>query len=319
MGVGLSVELASSVGIARKWSWEHVSRIVDTFLQEEHDFNLENSVVEKLTGMNSAEADALVVALTRRVDSQVNGITLLIALIMLAEENAASVEIRTAAIYRLMDFDSSGEITMEEMGIILFCLAMATSFILQRHRLCPTAIEVKQINEVIFASMGKEFTSCITKEEFMNWAATVTIHEEETTIFDVYKYFVTATGNEAMKKDADKAEAMEEEHLIKLEKQRAAAEEAARVQAEKEAAEEAARLQAEKEAAEKEAARLEAEKAAAEEAAVAKAKQEAADKKAAEEKAQAAAEEQAAKVKTQQEAKENDVEGGSQEVSESKD
>jgi hypothetical protein len=47
-----------------------VTRIVDSFLQEEHDFNLENTVVEKLTGMNSNEADALVVALTRRVDSQ---------------------------------------------------------------------------------------------------------------------------------------------------------------------------------------------------------------------------------------------------------
>jgi uncharacterized protein Smg (DUF494 family) len=44
---------------------------------------------------------------------------LLIALIMLAEENAATVEQRTAAIYRLMDFDSSGEITMEEMVIII--------------------------------------------------------------------------------------------------------------------------------------------------------------------------------------------------------
>lgn len=51
-------------------SWEHVTQIVDTFLNNEHDFNLENSVVEKLTGMNSDEADALVVALTRRVDAQ---------------------------------------------------------------------------------------------------------------------------------------------------------------------------------------------------------------------------------------------------------
>lgn len=51
-------------------SWEKVSKIVDTFLEEEHDFNLENTTVEKLTGMNSADADALVVALTRRVDSQ---------------------------------------------------------------------------------------------------------------------------------------------------------------------------------------------------------------------------------------------------------
>lgn len=51
-------------------SWERVNGIIDVFLEEEHDFNLENIVVEKLTGMNSAEADALVVALTRRVDSQ---------------------------------------------------------------------------------------------------------------------------------------------------------------------------------------------------------------------------------------------------------
>jgi hypothetical protein len=39
-------------------------------LENEHDFNLENIVVEKLTGMNSNETDALVVALTRRVDAQ---------------------------------------------------------------------------------------------------------------------------------------------------------------------------------------------------------------------------------------------------------
>jgi len=44
--------------------------MVDSFLDEEHDFNLDNTVVEKLTGMNSDETDALVVALTRRVDAQ---------------------------------------------------------------------------------------------------------------------------------------------------------------------------------------------------------------------------------------------------------
>ena len=47
--------------------------------------------------------------------SRVNGVTLLVALIMLAEDKSASVLQRTAAVYRLMDFDNSGEITMEEM------------------------------------------------------------------------------------------------------------------------------------------------------------------------------------------------------------
>jgi hypothetical protein len=176
-------------------------------------------------------------------------------------------------------------------GIILFCLAMATSFILQRHRLCPTALEVKLINENIFSSMGKQITSCVSKEEFMQWATNVTVHEEETTIFDVYRYFVSATGNEAMKKDADKAEAMEIEHHEKLEKQRAVAEEQAKAKAEKEATAEAARLQAEKDAAEKEAARLTAARAKAEQdkkaekdAADKKAEQELADNKAADDK-----------------------------------
>lgn len=220
MGVGLSLELASSVTIAREWSWKHVLNVVDTFLKEEYDFNLENRAVEKLTGMNSDEADALVVALTRRVDAQVNGITLLVALILLSNDSSATIEERTATIYRLMDFDGSGEITMEEMGIILFCLAMAASFILQRHRLCPTALEIKQINENIFAEMGKHVTSYVTKEEFLHWATVVTCNGEETTIFDVYKYFVYATGNEAMKKDAEKSEAAEIEYQEKLEKER---------------------------------------------------------------------------------------------------
>ena len=129
---------------------------------------------------------------------------------------------------------------------------MASSFILQRHRLCPTALEVKQINETIFSEMGKQVTSCVTREEFMRWACDITPKGEDTTIFDVYKYFVVATGNEAMKKDADMAEATEIEHQDKIEKQREA--DAAKELAEKEAVakklkaeQEEARLKAERE------------------------------------------------------------------------
>jgi len=47
--------------------------------------------------------------------NRVNGITLLVAAILLAEDSSVSIEQRTAMLYRLMDFDASGEITMEEM------------------------------------------------------------------------------------------------------------------------------------------------------------------------------------------------------------
>lgn len=263
MGIGVSLELASSLCIVRKWSWSKVNEIIDTFLKEEYDFDVENSVAEKLLGLNSSETDALVVALTRRVDAKVNGITLLIALILLADEKTANVKERTEAIYRLMDFDNSGEITMEEMGIILFCLAMATSFILQKHRLCPTALEVKQINEQLFNKMGKNVTSCLSKDEFLNWADDLTLRGEDTTIFDVYKFYVNATGNEGMRKDVEKTEKEDAEHRKKVEKaakERAIAEEQAE---KKKADEEAKRIKAETEAAEIEAARIQAKKKAA--------------------------------------------------------
>lgn len=179
-------------------------------------------------------------------------------------------------------------------GIILFCLAMATSFVLQRHRLCPTALEVQQINEACFSSLGKEGTTGITREEFMHWSTAVTSNGQDTTIFDVYKYFVEATGNEAMKKDAAKAEAAEAEHQKKLEKQRK--NKAAEEKAKQEAAEEAARLKAEEEATQ-EAARLKAE----EEAAQLKADQIAGAKLAAQKKADAEAEREAARAQALQE------------------
>lgn len=185
---------------------------------------------------------------------------------------------------------------------------MATSFILQRHRLCPTALEVKQINESIFSSMGKQVTSCMTKEEFMEWAIVITPNEEETTIFDVYKYFVTATGNEAMKKDADKAEVKEAENQIQVEKQRVA--DAAREKAEQEAAEETARLIAKKEALAADAAKLKSdeEEAAKQEVIRVKAEQEAAEKEAARLKAA----EEAAIEKEKEEAKQQGAGGADQ-------
>ena len=51
-------------------NWDKILRMVDTFLKEELDFNLDNRTVERITGLNSDETDALVVALTRRVDAQ---------------------------------------------------------------------------------------------------------------------------------------------------------------------------------------------------------------------------------------------------------
>jgi hypothetical protein len=118
-------------------------------------------------------------------------------LILLVTEDQSDVMKRKTAVFSLMDFDDTGDITVEEMEIILYCLAMGSSCILQRKNSCPSAMHIRALNMRICQGMNKHKDSFISFEEFLTWSKEVVSQSiDNSTTFDVYTYFVKSCGLE---------------------------------------------------------------------------------------------------------------------------
>jgi hypothetical protein len=118
-------------------------------------------------------------------------------LILLVTENQSDILKRKTAVFSLMDFDETGDITVEEMEIILYCLAMGSSCILQRKEMCPSAMHIRALNMKICQGMNKHKDSFISYDEFLTWSHEVVSQSiDNSTTFDVYTYFVKACGLE---------------------------------------------------------------------------------------------------------------------------
>lgn len=133
--------------------------------------------------------------LSNKFFDRINGIIFLVMLVLLVTEDQSDVLKRKTAIFSLMDFDGTGSITVEEMEIILYCLAMGSSCILQRKHLCPSAMHIRALNMRICHALQKQKDSYISFDEFLNWSQEVVSQSiDNSTTFDVYTYFVKACG-----------------------------------------------------------------------------------------------------------------------------
>lgn len=128
---------------------------------------------------------------------RINGIIFLVMLILLVTEEQSDIMKRKTAVFSLMDFDATGDITVEEMEIILYCLAMGSSCILQKKEACPSAMHIRALNMRICQGMNKHKDSFISFDEFLNWSQEVVSQSiDNSTTFDVYTYFVKSCGLE---------------------------------------------------------------------------------------------------------------------------
>jgi hypothetical protein len=116
-------------------------------------------------------------------------------LILLVTVDQSDIMKRKTAVFSLMDFDDTGDITVEEMEIILYCLAMGSSCILQKKNSCPSAMHIRALNMRICQGMNKHKDSFISFDEFLTWSQEVVSQSiDNSTTFDVYTYFVKSCG-----------------------------------------------------------------------------------------------------------------------------
>eukprot|EP00604_Paraphysomonas_vestita_P002627 CAMPEP_0174818002 /NCGR_PEP_ID=MMETSP1107-20130205/598_1 /TAXON_ID=36770 /ORGANISM="Paraphysomonas vestita, Strain GFlagA" /LENGTH=600 /DNA_ID=CAMNT_0016029279 /DNA_START=334 /DNA_END=2136 /DNA_ORIENTATION=- len=74
---------------------------------------------------------------------------------------------------------------------------MASSSILQRQHLCPSAMQIRTLNKKICSDLNKQNDSLISYAEFLKWSEDVVYQSiDKSTTFDVYTYFVKSCGLE---------------------------------------------------------------------------------------------------------------------------
>jgi hypothetical protein len=187
-----------------------VSATIRRFLDEQMEFEMGKAELIKLTDLSPEKVNQIIAIISRNNSERssppplvltaplrVNGIIFLVMLILLVTENQSDILKRKTAVFSLMDFDETGDITVEEMEIILYCLAMGSSCILQRKELCPSAMHIRSLNMRICQGMDKHKDSFISFDEFLTWSHEVVSQSiDNSTTFDVYTYFVKACGLE---------------------------------------------------------------------------------------------------------------------------
>jgi hypothetical protein len=142
---------------------------------------------------------------------RVNGVVVLSSMILVLDNTTASIETRKRALFRIMDFTATNDITMDELvcfkydrrlvslisyqEIVLFCVAMASSCILNRKLEIPKSKRIRELSRAAAAKLGKNASSLVTMEEFVAWADEVASENPDSTMYEVFRYFVPENGN----------------------------------------------------------------------------------------------------------------------------
>jgi len=170
MGVGQSVNASPVFASIQNWPWTRVLAVVKAYNDEELDFGIDHSVVSHLTGLTTAESKSLIAQLSKSDSGIVNAITMLITIAALGESGHLMLDSRLETIFELMDFDGTAQITMDEMTILLLCVASSFSSVLSKPEQCPSDMTMSKLTLAIYNDLNKKPSRPMLKSEFLSWA-----------------------------------------------------------------------------------------------------------------------------------------------------
>eukprot|EP01038_Epipyxis_sp_PR26KG_P004119 gene4119-5872_t len=169
MGVESSTELPKHFHDITKWPKARVESVIKAYQDGEYDFGIDYSVIMNVTGYDVEEAKELCQAHSKNDTGIINAITLFVSIISLGNGDSRNELGRLESLFDLMDFSRNGQISLDEMTILLLCVGYSFSFILSYKSDSPIDPIIIKFAKGIYESLNKKPSASITKTEFIDW------------------------------------------------------------------------------------------------------------------------------------------------------
>jgi hypothetical protein len=192
MGVSSSTPLAPELRAVQQWQWQQqVAGAIKSYCEQELPFGITAADVSAICDLKQeGEAAVLVAALARQpATGVVNALTVLAALILLGDELAGSLDSRIEALYDLVDFDFSSQVTHDELVVLFLCVGSAVVGLMKQRPEAPVHPDdsfCRRLADQLYQDIDKDTSDTLSKNEFSQWAISFVGELEEVNVDNVY-------------------------------------------------------------------------------------------------------------------------------------
>lgn len=169
MGVSGSIELQEGFTQIPSWPWLRTATIIKSYTDGEYDFCIDFALIMTLTGMSVDEAKAMIRSHAKNDTGIINALTFMVTLICLSEGDRRNEVGRFTHVFDLFDFNRTSSISVDELAIMLLCVASSFAFILGRASDLPSDSSMIEFAHAIYSELGKKKTAPITKDELLTF------------------------------------------------------------------------------------------------------------------------------------------------------
>ena len=147
---------------------------IKTYNEHELPFGITAANISTISGMKEPEAVQLVQTLSKQPNTGVvNALSVFAALISLGDELATPIDTRIEALYDLIDFDYTCQVTHDELVVLFLCFGTALAGILKQRpepASSPDDASCRRLAGQLYQEMDKDLSDILSKSEFCAWA-----------------------------------------------------------------------------------------------------------------------------------------------------
>ena len=155
MGVSSSYVLPKHFANFVSWPVPRVTSAIKAYETGEYDFGIDHTVIMSLTNVPLEDAKVLVKAFSRNNSGVANACVFFAAMIMLAEPNRRIELYQAGCIFDVMEFDKTGQLSMDEFAIMISCIILACGMVLDRGEEVLNDADVMKLVLAMYAKVGK--------------------------------------------------------------------------------------------------------------------------------------------------------------------
>jgi len=180
MGSTVSLELVAPLDYFNDWDLPTSVRLLKAYKQNDYDFGLSSSTVVKLLAEvkenpPSSIGDEIIQMFSRGRTGLINALSLITGIIFFSVPSSSSsgIEEKSGVLFDAFDFDDCGEISYDELTILLFSMLRAVTVMtgmMKSPLMEPSDEQLEELSNQIYEAAGKNPEDELKRTEFVEWA-----------------------------------------------------------------------------------------------------------------------------------------------------
>ena len=166
MGAGTST-VAAPFEVFLNWDKDKAEAIIDEYKQKDYDFGIDAATTSMLLGVDLQVSKNIISKMSRSGTGIINALSLISGIIVVS--NVIDTKDCFELVFDVFDFDSSGNISMDEMTILLLSASKAMHVVTNSSLTEPSDPGMERITVNAFKDLNLELGAFITKESFVAW------------------------------------------------------------------------------------------------------------------------------------------------------